>query len=192
MSKDTKEYFKVLKGLFDKIIATDVSSRVLEFDKALDRAIQMIIKQATSGGKLMFIGNGASAAISSHMAVDFWKNAGIKAISFNDSSLLTCVSNDYGYKYVFEKPIEMFAKTGDCLIAVSSSGESENILRGTYAAKKKKAKILTLSGFAKSNALRKLGEINFYVPSVSYGYVETMHQAICHCLVDLIIKKKNG
>ena len=96
----------------------------------------------------MFIGNGASVAISSHMATDYWINGGIRAVAFNDSSLLTCISNDYGYKYVFEKSIEMFADNGDILFAISSSGKSENIcIKGVHTAKARECNAITLSGF---------------------------------------------
>jgi D-sedoheptulose 7-phosphate isomerase len=187
-----REYFEILKSLFDNVVVTGRDNRVYQFDEAVDMSIDMIIKRQAYGGKLIFIGNGASAAIASHIACDFWKNAGIRAVSFNDSSLLTCVSNDYGYEHVFEKPIEIFTERNDILFAVSSSGKSGNILRGVSAAVQKKAVIITLSGFSKDNPLRKLGDVNFYVPAAEYGYVETIHQAICHCLVDMIIVRKNG
>ena len=115
MRKDIREYFKILKGMFDGIIVTNANNKAYQFDEAIDVSIRMIIDQAASGRKLLFIGNGASAAISSHMATDFWKNGQIKAVAFNDVSGLTCISNDFGYKHVFEKPIEMFADTGDIL-----------------------------------------------------------------------------
>ena len=140
----------------------------------------------------MFIGNGASAAISSHMATDFWKNGAIKAIAFNDSSLLTCISNDYGYQHVFEKPVEMFAEKGDILIAISSSGRSENIIKGAKMALYKDCNLITLSGFEENNTLRLLGHINFYVPSSSYGLIEIIHQTICHCILDILIENRNG
>jgi len=187
-----RENRKTLQGLFDGVIATDAKGITFALDEALENSIKMIVEQAKAGGRLLFIGNGGSASIASHMAVDFWKNGGIRALSFNDGSLLTCVSNDYGYEHVFEKPIEVFAEPKDILIAISSSGQSENILRGSSAAKKKNLKVLTLSGFKKNNPLRELGDINFYVPSESYGHVEIMHLFICHCLVDTIIEKKNG
>ena len=148
--------------------------------------------QAASGQKIIFIGNGGSAAISSHMAIDFWKNGGMKAISFNDGPQLTCIGNDYGYKHVFEKPIEMFADSGDILIAISSSGKSENILLGVQAAGLKGCRIITLSGFDENNPLSSIGEFNFYVPSKSYGPVEVIHHSICHCIIDTIMKGKSG
>ncbi len=191
MKKSAREYFQTLKSVFEKIIVSGKNNRIYQFDEAIDTSMRMIVKQASFGGKLFFIGNGASASIASHMATDFWKNAGIRAFSFNDSSLLTCISNDYGYKRVFEKPIEAFAETNDILIAISSSGKSENILHGVKAARKKGLKVITLSGFNENNPLRRLGDMNFYVPLASYGHVEIAHLSICHCLVDLIIKNKS-
>lgn len=187
MKESIKVYFKDLKGLFDKVIVSNKDGKIYEFSEAIETTARMIIKQAKAGGKLIFIGNGASAAISSHVVCDFWKNARVKAIAFNDISGLTAVSNDFGYKHVFEKPIEMFSERGDILIAISSSGQSGNILLGVEAAKKNGCRLVTLSGFEKDNPLRKLGEINFYVPATSYGHVEVLHLSICHCLVDTII-----
>ncbi len=191
MIKDIRENRQRLKELFDGVIATTTEGITFALDEALQNSIKMIIEQAKAGGKLLFIGNGGSASIASHMAVDFWKNAGIRAVAFNDSSLLTCISNDYGYEHVFEKPIEMFAEPGDTLIAISSSGQSENILLGVGAARAKGVKVITFTGFEKDNPLRKLGDINFYVPVSQYGHVEVIHLALCHCLIDVIIKNKS-
>jgi len=185
-----RENRRRLKELFDGVIATNLEGIAFALDEALQNSIKMIIEQAKAGGKILFIGNGGSASIASHMAVDFWKNAGIRALAFNDSSLLTCISNDYGYEHVFEKPIETFAEANDVLIAISSSGQSENILLAVKAARAKGAKIITLSGFDKDNPLKKSGDVNFYVPVLEYGHVEVIHLALCHCLVDVIIKNK--
>ena len=192
MKEIVKKYFEEIVKNLSGIAATDSENKKSDFNQAIADAIDLINKCSDSGKKIMFIGNGASAAISSHMATDFWKNGAVKAIAFNDSSLLTCISNDYGYQYVFEKPIEMFAEKGDILIAISSSGRSPNILHGTKKAIEKKCGVITLSGFKSSNPLRKLGHINFYVPSSSYGQVEIIHQAICHCILDILIESKNG
>ncbi|MFQ5481361.1 MAG: SIS domain-containing protein [Nitrospinaceae bacterium] len=160
------------------------------FSEGFEQAFQLITTQTGAGNKLMFIGNGASASIASHMATDYWKNGGVRAVAFNDSSLLTCVSNDYGYARVFEKPIEMFADPGDVLMAISSSGESENILRGARAAREAECRIITFSGFKENNPLSSLGDLNFYVPSPSYGPVEIIHLSICHALCDALITHK--
>lgn len=192
MMTNAGEYLKSLKNLLDEIVVTGADGQLYPFDKAIDSSIRMIVNQVASDGKLMFIGNGASASISSHIATDFLKNGGIKAIAFNDSSLLTCISNDCGYKSVFEKPIDTFADKEDILMAISSSGQSENILRAVSTAKKKGLHIITFSGFDEDNPLRKLGDVNFYVPAVQYGYVEVIHLSILHLLVDTIIEVKNG
>jgi len=185
-----RTYYLQIEQLLKSVRVTDSEQNELDFCDGIVRAVELIEFQAAAGGKLMFIGNGASAAISSHQATDFWKNGQIKAIAFNDISGLTCISNDFGYEYVFEKPIEMFAGPDDLLIAISSSGQSENILRGVAAARQKGAKVITLSGFDWTNPLRLLGDINFYVPSSHYGHVEVLHLSICHCLLDIIVQKK--
>ncbi len=151
--------------------------------------VKSAIEVILSAKKVIFIGNGASAAIASHMAADYSKNGKIPAITFNDSALLTCVSNDCGYQNVFKKPIELFAEQGDVLIAISSSGKSENIINGAEAAKSKGCKVITLSGFSADNPLSKLGDINFYVPSDKYSHVEIIHHSICHYMLDIIMSE---
>ena len=178
-----------LNGLLDKICATGKQGVIIDVDEAIAETAKIILDASSAGGKLIFIGNGGSAAIASHMAVDFWKNAKVKAIAFNDASLLTCLSNDFGYEHVFEKSIDMFGYTEDILIAISSSGESANILNGARIAKKKGMVVITLSGFKEDNSLRSLGYINFYVPSIDYGHVEVIHHYLCHCFVNIILKK---
>jgi D-sedoheptulose 7-phosphate isomerase len=187
---DILKYFSNLKDLFDCIRVTDNKGLDLKYIDGIERSIILINSLDKSSNKLLFIGNGASASISSHMATDFWKNGGIPAIAFNDSSLLTCISNDYGYPFVFEKPIEMFAKPKDILFAISSSGKSTNILNGTQAAIKKDCTIITFSGFDKNNPLSAMGDLNFYISSYSYGPVEILHQAIVHCILDTLIGMK--
>jgi len=190
MIKDIDRYFSELGGLFLKTQVTDKDNKAIDFSDAVEKAINLIVNQTSNGNKVIFIGNGGSASIASHQAIDFFKNGGMRAIAFNDSSLLTCLSNDFGYEYVFEKPIDMFADKGDALVAISSSGKSENILRGADAAKNKGCHVITMSGFKSDNPLRSKGELNFYVPSDSYGYVEITHLTLCHCMVDTIVDRK--
>ena len=160
----------------------------MDFYQGIELAAQLVTSD--SSHKMIFIGNGASAAIASHMSTDFWKNGGIRAIAFNDASLLTCISNDFGTPHLFEKPIEMFADEADVLFAISSSGRSENILTGVQAARSAGGHVITLSGFRPDNPLSSLGDLNFYVPVQEYGPVEITHHSICHCILDTIIKKK--
>lgn len=183
-------YFEQLGKLYKDILVTNALGQTLELEEGLENAIELVLSAHTRGGQIVFIGNGGSAAIASHQAVDYWKNGGIKATAFNDASLLTCLSNDFGYPHVFEKPIAMFLEPFDCLMAISSSGKSKNILRGVQAAQGKECRVITFSGFEKQNPLRKMGAINFYVPSNSYGFVEITHLTLCHCFLDTIIQRK--
>jgi len=190
MGKQIAEYFEKLAALFSSVEVTDRHQGRMELSKGLLAATELIITQTGLGRKVMFIGNGGSAAIASHQAVDYWKNGGMRAVAFNDSSLLTCISNDFGYPQVFVKPVEMFADPGDVLVAISSSGRSENILLAVNTARKKECKVITMSGFAADTPLRLRGDLNFYVASDSYGHVEITHLTLCHCILDTIMSRR--
>ena len=187
-----------MKSYLDNTVALMRSIAVLvdgenaDLPTGIRRACRLLRELARRRKKVMFVGNGGSAGIAGHMAVDFWKNGGLKALAFNDSSLLTCVSNDCGYEQVFARPIGMFAEEGDLLIAISSSGRSPNILKAVKAAKSKKCRVITLSGFKADNPLRRLGDINFYVPSAEYGPVEVLHQFLCHFILDMYLKERKA
>lgn len=167
-----------------KVAVTTRDRGSLTLEAGLAQGLAMIEACGRGGQKLIFIGNGGSAAIASHQAVDYWKNGGVEAVAFNDASLLTCIGNDYGYDRVFAEPLRRFAKAEDLLIAISSSGKSPNILRGVEVGRERGCRVLTLSGFADTNSLRGLGELNFYVPSHSYGIVEVTHLSLLHAMLD--------
>jgi D-sedoheptulose 7-phosphate isomerase len=140
-------------------------------------------------GKIYFVGNGGSAGICSHMAADWLKNGHFRAMCFNDPALLTCLSNDLGYGSVFSEPLKIFGERNDVLFAISSSGQSINIINAVHAAKLIDMKVITLSGFAPDNPLRTMGDINFYVPSHKYGTVEIAHLSICHAILDKVMEQ---
>src|SRR6185436_20185844 len=100
-------------------------------------------------------------------------------------AVLTCLGNDLGYDQVFARQIQAHARAGDLLIAISSSGNSANILNAVAAARARRADVITLSGFAPDNKLRGRGDLNFWVPNGLYGFVEIAHLAICHAILDL-------
>jgi D-sedoheptulose 7-phosphate isomerase len=133
-----------IKGRFLDFIQVLIAPKILikgkEFDlyEGFEKTIDLIVQQCVRNkAKIMFIGNGGSAAIASHQAMDFFNNCNIKTASFNDPSLLTCMANDYGYSEVFARPISVLGEKGDILAAISSSGKSLNIIKGVEAAKKK-------------------------------------------------------
>ena len=151
-------------------------------------AVSMLKAVKETEGKIIWVGNGGSAAITSHSAADYFRTGNIKTLCFSDASLLTCMSNDYGYPAVFSKPIQLYAEPGDLLVAISSSGQSVNILNAVHAAKEKGCKVITLSGFQVTNPLRKLGDVNFYVSCGEYGHVELAHGVLCHSFLDLYMR----
>lgn len=184
MSDSAEKYFHRLSELLKDLRVTDGNGKAMSLDKGTMRAIEMLLSVRATSKKVMLIGNGGSAAIASHMQNDLCKTVGVRAIVFNEAPLLTALSNDHGYGCVFERSVQLWAKAGDLLVAISSSGQSENILRAVRSAKKRKCRVLTLSGFNPKNLLRLMGDLNFYVPSKEYGYVELVHSVLSHFLTD--------
>ncbi len=141
--------------------------------------------------RIFFIGNGGSNSICSHMMEDYAKIAKFQAFAFSDSSLITCFSNDYGYENAMKEWLAIYLEKGDLLVAISSSGNSDNINKAVDFAKIAKADVITLSGFEKENKLNKKGVVNFHIESNSYGIVECFHQVILHSLLDEYAEKIN-
>ncbi len=185
MNRIIERYFDVLSGAMRAIEATGGNGAPLGTDAAINRTIGLIRTAAADGCKAMFIGNGGSAAIASHMANDFSKNGKLPAMAFNDAAALTCLGNDDGFENVFAGQIGMLGQRGDVLVAISSSGESPDILKGVDAAHECGAAVVTISGFDPNNRLRGLGAVNFYVPSGEYGLVEISSQALLHAVLDI-------
>ena len=187
IKKDIKfsdEYFNDFK----KIISFNSD----EIKKKLINLKKIFIITKKNGKKILIFGNGGSAAIARHFSIDLTKNAKIRCTNYNESDLITCFSNDYGYERWVEMAIRYYGNKGDVLIVISSSGKSKNIINGCIAAKKKKfLKIITLTGHSINNPVKKLGDINLWVNSKAYNYVENIHQFWLLSLVDLVIGKKN-
>ena len=146
-----------------------------------------LMRQIRAAKKIFFIGNGGSAGIAVHMTADFLKNGRMRAIDMYGAATLTCLGNDYGYEYVFSKQLELLADSGDMLVAISSSGNSPNILRAAEAVRAVGGFIVTFTGFAADNRLRAMGDRNLYVPCGEYGIVESIHNQILQQVVDEIM-----
>jgi D-sedoheptulose 7-phosphate isomerase len=177
-------YLEDFSSLMKNTEATDSGSNRLDLDQALEKTILRLERLVKEKKKAIFIGNGGSAGIASHQSVDFWKNGSIRSVAFNDSSLLTCISNDYSFAEVFSKPTEMFADPGDLMMAFSSSGKSANILNAVNAAIAKGCDVITFSGFRNDNPLRAKGMLNYFLPSLEYGLVEVGHLYLSHTILD--------
>ena len=182
-----------MSGKFLKQYIKDYSDLILPGSDLINTLIQVkdaLVTASENGKKVIIVGNGGSAAMASHVSVDLTKNAGIRSINFNESDLITCFANDYGYEHWVEKAVEFYGNRGDVFIGISSSGSSENILNGCHAAQKNNfAKVITFSGMEAKNPLRQLGDINIWVNSMSYNHIENIHQFWLLAIVDVIIGK---
>lgn len=171
-------------------LATEVTGgggEQIELGKGFQIVLDAFVAAHEAGNTLRFVGNGGSAGIASHMAVDFSKRGGIRSNALNDSAMLTCLANDLGYDQVFANQLELHTRAGDILVAISSSGQSPNILSAGEVARDTGTKLFTFSGFAADNPLRQLGDINFYVASLEYGFVELTHMALLSAMIDIQI-----
>lgn len=178
--KFLQEYFKKLTSHFNNE----------EYLENLLAVKKILLETKKNGKKTMIFGNGGSSAIASHFSVDLTKNARVRCTNYNESDLLTCFSNDFGYEKWVEKTIEYYGDEGDNIILISASGTSKNMVNAASFVKKNKFNsLITFTGNKKNNDLNKLGDINFWVDSSAYNIIENVHQALLLSLVDLIIGK---
>jgi D-sedoheptulose 7-phosphate isomerase len=165
---------------------TDQFGKMIQPEEGFRRWEEATCRLRSDGGCVYLIGNGASASMASHFATDLAKNGGLRTQIFTDLSLLTAIGNDICFERVFAEPLAWYMRSGEMLVAISSSGNSLNIVRAIEVARQRKGVIITLSSFHKNNAIRALGDINFYIPSITYGQAETGHGAILHHFMDLV------
>jgi len=174
-------YQQYLKDMVAKIQHVDVA--------LLQQASDLIQRTHQHKGKIILVGNGGSAAMASHVAVDLTKAIGIRAINFNEADLITCLANDFGYEQWVVKALEYYADSADLVVLISSSGRSANILNAAKQAGKAGLNLITFSGFDHDNPLRKTGEINFWVDSRDYNVVEMTHHIWLLAIADRLLKK---
>jgi D-sedoheptulose 7-phosphate isomerase len=164
----------------------------------LQRAKDLIEETARNGGSVQVIGNGGSAAIADHLCCDWTKGTHvqghptIKSYSMTSNvALYSAIANDYGFEKVFSTQIGFNAHKGDLLIAISSSGNSPNILAGVEEAKRIGLKSISLSGFS-GGKLKTACDVSLYVAANNYGVVEDAHQAIMHILAQMIAHDRDA
>ncbi|WP_417494740.1 D-sedoheptulose-7-phosphate isomerase [Maricaulis sp.] len=171
------EYFNKYQGLmFDE----QVYDKLLEFHK-------LCLSVRERGGKLMFAGNGASASISSHGAVDFTKQGRVRAVDFNEPNLITCFSNDFGYENWIAKAVEFYSDPKDVLVLISVSGKSPNAVKAAEYAKSKGIPVVAFTGSGADNPLRGMADIDFWVESRAYNIVECIHMGWLMAVVDMLV-----
>jgi len=155
-------------------------------------SLHRLLQQLKSNHQnLYIIGNGGSAGVAAHAVTDFFNVAKIRATTLHESSLLTCMSNDYGYENAFAIMLSQLLNEGDVVIVISSSGSSMNMRNAAKIAKEKGAYVITLTGFSAGNPLRHLGNTNIWLESDDYGLIEIGHQFILHNIADRFNEKLN-
>ena len=180
-------YYNEFMGKINNVLAEMVVTKgteVIDQNQGMELWCEFTKTLKANNKNMYFTGNGASAAMAAHMSADASKNGEIKAQCFNESSFMTAIGNDIDYKEVFAYPLNRYANEGDVLVTISSSGNSPNIVRAIEVARDKKMTVVTLSGMKEENRSRGMGDLNFWIPSRSYGIVESSHQCLLHCWLD--------
>lgn len=180
------------KSVLADVRLTDSAALDLSIESGLQDVYLSLSKLRDVSGSLYIIGNGGSAGVASHASTDFFNVAKIKTFTLHESSLLTCMTNDFGYENAFARMLDQVINKNDLLIAISSSGNSINIRNAVDIAKKHHANIITLSGFSEDNPLRRMGNINIWLNSYDYGFVEIGHQFLLHNIADRFNPKFNN
>ena len=170
------------QAVVEKAEFSDHEGNALNYEKGIQKNLGMLESLRGRGGNLFLVGNGGSAGVVSHILTDFINVNKLNARTLHESSLLSCMSNDYGYENSFSEPLSTLAREKDLLIAVSSSGRSLNIRNAVKSVKKAGGEAITLSGFGEDNQLRSMGDLNVWLDSTSYGLVEIGHLFYLHYL----------
>lgn len=156
-------------------------------DKEFQKFCQ-IIESIKKPKKIFICGNGGSSSIAAHVAVDFLKMTNLNFVNFSDHNLITCFANDFGYENWLSKALEANINKNDIVILISSSGKSKNMINAMKTLKKRKIYVITFTGFSKSNFLNKNGNLNIWIDSKSYNFIEMAHHIFLVAAVDKIKK----
>jgi phosphoheptose isomerase len=142
------------------------------------------------GGKIIFAGNGGSASVASHAAVDFTKGSRIRSVAFNDHNLMSAYANDYGQDQWISRCIENYADERDAVVLMSCSGTSQNVITAAQTARRKNLPLVTLTGTDPKNEVRSLGGNNFWIDSRNANTVQAVHMILLFCVADMIAGEK--
>ena len=183
---------RLIADEFDKVLA---NFRQMSEDLALRgqivQAVQTCVDSLRAGGKVLFAGNGGSAADAQHWAGElvsrfYYDRPGLPAIALTtDTSILTAIGNDYGYDYTFARQVEALGNAGDVFVAISTSGNSPNIIRAVEAAQTRGVKVIGFTGQS-GGKLAALSDLCFRITSNETPRIQEGHEFIGHLLCALI------
>jgi len=169
----------------------EVASLLPQLAKDVSVATDMIYSSLVSGGQLLIAGNGGSAADAQHIAAELTgrflrDRQPLRALALHgNTSALTAIGNDYGYEHVFARELTAHARPGDALLAISTSGNSPNILRAIEAARQSKVSVIGLTGES-GGQMRASCDLCLCVPSKSTARIQEMHITIGHAICELL------
>jgi D-sedoheptulose 7-phosphate isomerase len=183
-------------GQTDRIIAIwnehlEISKALPALAPAVSNAVDIICASLAAGGQLLIAGNGGSAADAQHIAAELTgrflrERRPFRALALHvNTSALTAIGNDYGYEHVFARELSAHARPGDVFLAITTSGNSQNILRAIEAARKNKAVVIGLTGES-GGQMREACDLCMCVPSKSTARIQEMHITIGHAICELL------
>jgi len=181
--------------------SSNILENLNEFEDIIEIFSKEIFKTLNNGNKLLFCGNGGSAAESQHMAAEYCATLnhhnprkGFKAMALTvDTSFITAWSNDFGFDGIFARQIETLGEENDLLICYSTSGSSKNIIEAALEAKRKKMTVLSFTGNSENNKLAGISSSSFLAPSSKTALIQELHTIIGHevCLsVELLMSNR--
>ena len=186
---------KYVNGQFDEL--SDGVLALKQQTPKITQIAEVCTRAVQNGHKVIFCGNGGSAAQSQHLAAELvgrykLNRPAMNALSLTvDTSNITAVGNDYGYNAVFSRQLEGVGKTGDILIGLSTSGNSENVVAAFEQASKMGIKTVALVG-QKEGLMHKMADYTVAVPANSSAHIQEMHIAVGHLICDLIERAVYG
>lgn len=184
-----KEYLQQFIDALSNATFVKGGEKLNSYEEGMQSLVDIFTAAKKQGNTAFFVGNGGSAAIASHMTSDFKKNGNMKTGALLDASVITCFGNDFGYDKIYSKQLEQIGQAGDVLVAISSSGNSMNIVNAVEEARKKNMVVITLSGFKPDNKINSMGDVNVHVALEHYGIVESAHVAILQQVVDVLLER---
>jgi D-sedoheptulose 7-phosphate isomerase len=160
----------------------------------IEQAANIMAETLKNGGKILSCGNGGSMCDAMHFAEELSgryreNRKALAALSLSDSAHLSCVANDYGYDYVFSRGVEAFGREGDVLLAISTSGNSKNVLLAAEAARELGMKVVSLTG-KDGGKLAAISDVEIRVPHFGYAdRIQEIHIKVIHIFMLLIEKQ---
>lgn len=192
MNLTLRSRIKQFSQAIESTIITDAQNQTCDLEAEVSLLQERLMRLKNNRRNLYIVGNGGSAGVAAHAATDFFNVAKIRVTTLHESSLLTCLANDFGYENAVAIMLGQLLNSDDTVIVISSSGNSMNMRNAATIARKKGAYVVTLTGFSADNHLRNLGDMNIWINSDDYGFVEVGHQFLLHNIADRFNEKLIG